>query len=251
MTNPVTSINSHAVAEILEKIKVAMDEMQQPKKSFGSIFLNIFYGLGVTCFLVALALSLPFMRDTNTQFYGEYLESARDVTVSLLLISYFIMLAYCLGFIAFSYKSVKKCLMHPYEQIMKNVSTTAEKELLHFQFLITRDVRDLRYVLSHLRSETVFFQSRASLIVGSLTKVGIFPALLAFFSLVQKMSIPSNGFLQALVYTIPVLYFLSFYDVYIKAKMERHAALLDLAISEIEAMEEKKEKAKARRNRVL
>ncbi len=246
MTNSEPSMNSQVIEDILEKITIAMDEKQRPKAKVNFWLIRIFYGLGVGCFLLALVLSLPFLRDSSIQFYGEYLELARTTTVSLLLVSYLIMLAYGLGFIALSFKDIKKYLVRPHEQIMKNVCMTAESELMHFQFLLTHEASNLRYVLRHLKSEAVFFESRASLIAGSVAKVGIFPALLAFFALVQKMSIPSNGFLQALVYAMPVLYFLSFYDVFIKAKMERHAALLELAISEIEEKEKKAELGKAK-----
>jgi hypothetical protein len=223
-----------AASGILERITDAMDERAQPKAKSKIWLTRIYYVLGLGCFLLALLLVAPLKLGLGSWIYGGDTDSVREVILWLLVICYFTIIVYGLGFIALSLAGFKKVFKRPHETIMQNVYKTAESDVEHFQFFLTQDVKDLRYALRHLKSETTYFEARASLIVGSVAKVGIFPALLAFFALTQKMVIPSNSFLQALVYAMPALYFLTFYDVPIRAKMERYAGLLELAISELD-----------------
>ncbi len=220
-----------AVSGILERITDAMDERAQPKAKSKIWLTRIYYVLGLGCFLLALLLAAPLMMGSGAWIYGGHTDLVREAILWLLLICYLTIIVYGLGFIALSLAGLKKVFERPHETIMQNVYKTAESDFVHFQFFLTQDVKDLRYALQHLKAETTYFESRASLIVGSVAKIGIFPALLAFFALTQKMVIPSNSFLQALVYAMPALYFLTFYDVPIRAKMERYAGLLELAIS--------------------
>jgi hypothetical protein len=239
-----------ATRVIIEKITLAMDERKQPQAKAKLWVMRIYYLFGLGGFLLALALASPFFLEWD--LYGKHKEAVRELILWLLLVCYLTIIVYGLGFIAFNLTGMKKFFVRPHEQIMGNVSKTAQSDLHHFHFLLTQDVKNLRYALRHIKSEIEYFEARASLIIGSVAKVGIFPALLAFFALTQKMVIPSNSFLQVLVHAMPALYFLSFYDVTVRAKMTRHAALLELAISEID--EEKKmsqSKPLTRRQRML
>ena len=87
----------------------------------------------------------------------------------------------------------------------------------------------LLYTLVHFKSECVDLDERTSMLIGAISKVGIFPALVSYFILIQKLEI-ANNFWWAFVYAVPILYFLAFFSQSTWGKLNRHIALYELAI---------------------
>jgi hypothetical protein len=143
------------------------------------------------------------------------------------------------GFSLWEGKKVMGFLRRPYEPILGNAEKTALTERTLFSFLLKQKSENLRYVLAHLKAERGDFEARISLFTGTIAKVGIFPALLAYFSLLQKLNLLDNSaiglLVQVVAYATPAFYFFAFPFNVVSARMDRHISLIELAANQVES----------------
>ncbi|MDO4907254.1 hypothetical protein [Neisseria sp.] len=134
------------------------------------------------------------------------------------------------------YKMKKhKMLSHTHLAIIQNMQDTIDSDLILLQELMVQDIDILEYALVHITSELESLTNRVSFLIGTLKKVGVLPAVLAFFILFQKVDLNNfhksfHPIITAFLYATPCLYFLSGIFEEAKSHLERHREIYKLVI---------------------
>jgi hypothetical protein len=234
---------------ILEKMTLAMDHQKSPKTKFETCADWSYYILGLGTLVTALVLSIPFMFGWQSTTYRSYQEVVEVSIKILIIICYLAIFAQMIGMSIWGSWKAFKWLQKPHLPIMKNALKTSRGDGDFFEFLRTQRLIDLRYAALHIQAERSAFGMRAGLIVGAVTKIGLFPALLTYLAVIPKIDFSQNQIIQSFVYAVPVLYLLSIPDGVIREKMSRCLAMLELVIEELakQVAEENKQRSQSKK----
>ncbi|MGN6261208.1 MAG: hypothetical protein ACTHNO_10790 [Ralstonia sp.] len=81
-----------------------------------------------------------------------------------------------------------RLLKRPFSQFFHIVENSAELDLQYVARLQQCEVNAVRYVLKCYEGERIAFEKRCSILVGSVEKIGLFPALAGLITLVINLS---------------------------------------------------------------
>ena len=218
---------------ILEKMTLAMDHQKSPKTKLETYADWSCYILGFGTLITAVVLSVPFIFGWQSSVYQSYQEDVGVWIKILLIVCYLALFAQMIGMSLWGSWKTFKWLQRPHLPIMKNVIKTSASDGDFFEFLRTQRLIDLRYAALHIQAEHSDFGMRAGLIVGAVTKIGLFPALLTYLTVIPKIDFSQNQIIQSFVYAVPILYLLSIPDGVIRGKMSRCLAMFELVVEEL------------------
>jgi hypothetical protein len=120
----------------------------------------------------------------------------------------------------------------PYAAFLRSVHSTATFHLQFLHELAGCEKQAVQYVLRHYQLHRVAMERRASLLSGSIDKIGMFPALAAVVLLWLSLSkAPFGNWLSILVPIIFLFHLLNILAFALQQRMDRVIALLETSVA--------------------
>ena len=236
MNNDPNSKNISKLSKtLLETSKEAINSWKDIKKpksenSFlGNNFFKIYLLLIIFAASVIFSVLLYFNKEVVWLKWAAF--------ISLVLLWLYTLVYMIMTTIIEIYQMKKqKVLYHTHLAIIQNMQDTIDADLILFQELMIQDIEVLEYTLVHITSEIESLTNRLSFLVGTIKKVGLLPAILAFFILFQKIDLNNfhesfHPLVTAFLYATPCLYLVSGIFEEAKSHLDRHREIYKLVIS--------------------
>ncbi len=131
------------------------------------------------------------------------------------------------------WREIKHTSRYPMSTIISNIDDTLSNDLKYFNLLCKKREPVLTYILTHMKAERDYFEKRGLLIVGSLEKTGIILGLIALVLVASKLNSPEYGWLDAVIYSVPVLYLMGIIAQAMLHKLDRMISIVELAIKTV------------------
>lgn len=125
---------------------------------------------------------------------------------------------------------VFRIIKRPFNSLLERMQEAAINEAMYVEELTAYKVEVLEYALIHYKAERGAFERRSANISGTMEKVGIVPALLAYAVVASSLLKDAGQLVKILVWTAPAFYCLAFFAGLLSQKMDRVAALLEYSI---------------------
>ncbi|GJH08449.1 hypothetical protein CBA19CS11_06445 [Caballeronia novacaledonica] len=123
----------------------------------------------------------------------------------------------------------------PFDPLLSSVSEASHLDLPSVNELVQHDREVVSFVLAHYAHERLAFKKRGGMLAGALEKVGLFPALAAFFGVAATVWDHTEfPFARALVFVIPAFYCMNFWALSLMQNMDRTIAMLEYSLQVIE-----------------
>lgn len=148
------------------------------------------------------------------------------ISLIALLIGYLCVLCELIVDVWVNRESVK----NPFGILLNNSRITAIVDAQLIQDLMHKPLEQVEFLLLELKAEKDFFERRISLFVGSIEKVGIFPGLLAVVFSFSNLKQGQSGWITALAYVTPILYFFGAGGHYLIMRLDRQVKILELVM---------------------
>jgi hypothetical protein len=126
--------------------------------------------------------------------------------------------------------SVYRIMKNPFDDLLARMHEAAVSEAQYVEELSGYETVVLEYALTQYKAERSAFARRTEILAGALEKVGIFPAMLAYFAVASSVLKEAGQFVTILVWTVPAFYCLAFAGGVLNLKMDRIIALLEYSI---------------------
>lgn len=126
--------------------------------------------------------------------------------------------------------SAYRIMQNPFDGLLARMHEASVNEAKYINELLAFEVIVLEYALTQYKAERNAFERRTAILAGTLEKVGIVPAMLAYFAVASTVLKDAGQFVVVIVWTVPAFYCLAFFGGMINLKMDRVLALLELSI---------------------
>lgn len=104
-----------------------------------------------------------------------------------------------------------KVLSKPFSLIIHNTKVTVRYDSLLYKALMYFSVQELKYISSRMKTERNTLNSKVSLLIGGIDKIGIFPGLVAIsISFNQIGNSGASSWAQPIAYVSIILYIFGF-----------------------------------------
>ncbi|MFM5760783.1 hypothetical protein [Aeromonas hydrophila] len=104
-----------------------------------------------------------------------------------------------------------KTLSKPFSLIIHNTKVTVRYDALLYKALMYFSMQELKYISSRMKNERNTLNSKVSLLIGGIDKIGIFPGLVAtLISLNQIGNSGASSWVQPIAYASIILYIFGF-----------------------------------------
>jgi hypothetical protein len=162
------------------------------------LLTHLLIGFAVAIALAALSLFLHDLPLANTAFATVTLSRLLGIVLSL-------------AAIALSVPSFYRLFKKPFSQFFYLIETSIAFNLQYVERLSTCEAAAIQYVLTHYEAERIAFEKRCGILVGSIEKIGFFPALAGLGTLSISLSkLPAmQAWANALIFLIFAFYILS------------------------------------------
>ncbi|WP_421260374.1 hypothetical protein [Aeromonas sp. 600774] len=104
-----------------------------------------------------------------------------------------------------------KVLSKPFSLIIHNTKVTVRYDALLYKALLYFPIQELKYISNRMKTERNTLNSKVSLLIGGIDKIGIFPGLVAvLISLNQISNSGASSWAQPIAYASIILYIFGF-----------------------------------------
>jgi hypothetical protein len=213
------------IDEVFDIVKDATMEKRptRPLTKYEQALENLSKGLlthqliGFSAAIILAGLSY-FLHDTplaNTAFATITLSQILGVALSLVVIALSV---------PFFYRLFKA----PFSQFFHLVESSVTFNLRYVERLASCEAAAIRYVLTYYEGERILFERRCGILVGSIEKIGFFPALAGLGTVSVSLSkLPAmQSWANALIFLILAFYILSAAAFAMTQRQDRVIALL-------------------------
>jgi hypothetical protein len=231
------NVSLNSVSEIFQQIEQFMRAVKPARTKVATCLTWGYYiGAGVT-FVIAFLLAVPLAFDKA--FYGTWKPKIVQIGLASLGVCYSVLVAYQIGVISLHGRDVWKFLKQPHLPVMHNAQKTATDEFKLFEFLCHRRIADLRYVLAHFKAERQDFESRVTMLIGPVAKVGLLPGAATYLAYLQTVQTANGTTLQLITqvvtYVIPFFYFMALLAKDVTRKMDLKISAIELAVQQLDS----------------
>jgi hypothetical protein len=220
-----TTPSQHKIDEVLTIVKDATTKKQPTRKltKYEQILENLskrlithqLIGFSVAITLAVLSYFLHDVSLANTALATITLSQLLGIVLSLVAI-------------ALSIPFFHSLFKAPFSQFFYLVESSITFNLQYVERLASCEASAIRYVLTYYEGERILFEKRCSILVGSVEKIGFFPALAGLATLSISLSrLPAmQSWANALIFLILAFYILSTAAFAMTQKQDRVISLL-------------------------
>jgi hypothetical protein len=165
-------------------------------------------------------------------------EDAKTIALLSLLALYAGILVWGLASAFLNRKSIAFNLCNPFHQFLLNARSVLDDEDRYGATLMRRNLLSLEYALLALKTERDHLERRMGILVGSLHKVGLGPALIGAALVIHQLWEKDLQLLtpvMALAYAIPCLYMIASYAEPYWMRLDRNIRLFEHLVTEKKA----------------
>lgn len=196
-----------------------------PKKRLEVLLLKaqkIAFIVGITSFslLLLLAAASVWIKDSWVYWAALCISAVSYLCAVVLLLEPFVLGA----------PSVYRTMKNPFDGLLERMHEASVNEAKYINELLAFETIILEYAMTQYKAERSAFERRTAILVGTLEKVGIVPAMLAYFAVASTVLKDAGQFVSIIVWTVPAFYCLAFFGGMLNLKMDRVIALLDCSI---------------------
>ena len=159
-----------------------------------------------------------------------------SISLISLLTSYLLMLLQPLVIAWFSRKAIFNFILSPFDYFLEKIKYITKIDYRYTNLLKNKDIAHLKFVKVIVSAEKRSIEKRISLIIGSIEKIGIFPGILATFTILTKTlnNIPKDvsDWIYAIAYINPAIYFIGVYIHSVLLRIDKAIDILDYVIGE-------------------
>lgn len=214
-TRVLSIINNHYYYEIRKR-----NTTLKKKERWSNIVFKILVVLPLVLSLLCLGINLYF--DSNgITFTG----------LIFLFVSYIGTILQHLLVLFANWQDFIKILSKPFSLIIHNTKVTVRYDALLYKALMYFSIQELKYISNRMKTERNTLNSKVSLLIGGIDKIGIFPGVVAtLISLNQIGSSGASSWAQPIAYASIILYIFGFlfHNAIIRADEKIH--LIDFII---------------------
>lgn len=133
--------------------------------------------------------------------------------------------------IALSIPFLRTVCRTPFAPLTEALNDAIELDLPMVLELVGREREAVEYVLAHYRHQRVAFERRGMMLAGSLDKIGFFPAVFAFATLMIPAWEHLDAWIRSIALVVPAFHFMNMLSYGLTQEMDRTIALLEYSVA--------------------
>lgn len=222
-----------AAFEIVKEATLAKVTLPQSRPDAGALnrILRSTEAKGKLVFsIVATAVTITLVFAGLAYFFKNALLA--DISRIASAISILSWLAYMGTIILSGIPAIVDVVRAPFDPLLASVRHAITHDQQYIDRLCAIDVKALKQVLAHYKTERILFERRGALLSGSIDRIGLFPALgaVALLYLGLRQFTGDNSWAQILVPIIVFFHFMNFLAFSMYQKIDRIISMLEISI---------------------
>ena len=218
----------NAVFDLIKEIHTKERELRRKHETW---LLKPSTRFAITLIIVVAFVALVVLAFVSQQGFHSGIAIIKPAVITCLLLIYGCVLYFPLAELWLRRGAVMDAIEKPERVILFNPILTAQADLAVTDKLMAIKLQTLEMAAMQLQHEIGAFHRRMGVVIGTLEKIGIFPALLALYVIVYKLGGFEVGWSSIITSTLPILYLVGMFAHYQLLRLERNHRLIELVIN--------------------